>query len=147
LELEITESVLIEDIRETNQILYRLRALGIKLSLDDFGTGYSSLNYLRHMPIHTLKIDKSFLTEKYKDNKDSQIIRTIMMLAHVLNLEVVAEGVETKDQLNYLHDEGCDFLQGYYLSKPIDKEEIERILMQGGFFKDEVSHADQRKKS
>lgn len=98
------------------------------MSLDDFGTGYSSLNYLRQLPIDTLKIDKSFVQDIRANSKEEAIAKTVISLAHKLDLTVVAEGVETKEQLLFLKKEKCDKAQGYLFSKPLPAEEIEKML-------------------
>jgi len=129
LELEITESVLIEDFEEVLETLAQLKELGIKISLDDFGTGFSSLNYLRQLPIDTLKIDRSFLSEMSETSNDRAIIGTIISLAHKLNMEVVAEGVETQEHNDYLINNHCDYLQGFYHSKPVNINDLEKMLV------------------
>ena len=121
LKLEITESVVMENIETATEMLRQLRALGVSLSIDDFGTGYSSLSYLHRFPINTLKIDRSFVSQMTENNENMEIVRTIVMLAHNLNMDVVAEGVETVEQLAQLNALGCQFGQGYFFSKPIDR--------------------------
>ncbi len=128
LELEVTESILMGDLETATHTLKALHSLGIKLSIDDFGTGYSSLAYLKLMPVDTLKIDRSFVIGLPDDEQDSAIVRVIIMLAQALNLKVVAEGVETIGQLNFLTAENCDYIQGYYYSKPIPADEFTRLL-------------------
>ncbi|MES2207346.1 MAG: EAL domain-containing protein [Pseudomonadota bacterium] len=128
LDLEITESSVMENTEETLQVLEQLKNLGIRMSIDDFGTGYSSLSYLRRLPVSTIKIDRSFVME-LPDNKDDQaIILSIIALAHSLRLEVIAEGVETLDQYNFLREQHCDLVQGYYLSKPVSPEQFRLLL-------------------
>src|SRR5262245_39941903 len=127
-ELEITESVLLKGAESTLRILTDLRDLGCFLSLDDFGTGYSSLNYLKTLPIHSVKIDRSFIQHIVSDKKDAAITETIIRLAHSLGLKAVAEGVETFEQLTILNNYGCDELQGYYIAKPLSAEFLTRIL-------------------
>ena len=121
LEVEITENVLIESLEDSTRKLAALDVLGIKLSLDDFGTGYSSLTYLRHLPVSTLKIDKTFIAEILEDRVQEGFIRSIIDMAHVLGLQVVAEGVETTQQLAKLTALDCDCVQGYLLSRPLDE--------------------------
>ena len=121
LEVEITENVLIESLEDSTRKLAALDVLGIKLSLDDFGTGYSSLTYLRHLPVSTLKIDKTFIAEILEDRVQEGFIRSIIDMAHVLGLQVVAEGVETTQQLAKLTALECDCVQGYLLSRPLDE--------------------------
>lgn len=129
LELEITESVLISYPEHIIEIITQLRTLGIRIALDDFGTGYASLNYLQMLPINTLKIDKSFIDKIDKDDTMNQIIKYIINLAHQLGIEVVAEGVESEEQLNFLNAIGCDFIQGFLLSKPVDEEHVPKQLL------------------
>ena len=119
LELELTESVLMANAELAIHTLDRLHALGIAISIDDFGTGYSSLSYLKRLPIDTLKIDRSFVGDITTDPDDEAITKTIITMAHSLGLNVVAEGVETLEQLEYLHEQGCDEIQGHWLSPPM----------------------------
>ncbi|OOM78154.1 cyclic di-GMP phosphodiesterase Gmr [Clostridium puniceum] len=128
LELEITETVLMESLDSSISILKKLMDMGIRIALDDFGTGYSSLSYLRKIPINTLKIDKSFIDNITSNQKEESIINNIIQMAHSLELKVVAEGVETKDQLSVLKERDCDYIQGYYFSKPLPPGEIEKLL-------------------
>jgi EAL domain-containing protein (putative c-di-GMP-specific phosphodiesterase class I) len=119
LELEITESTLMEHASDTLEALHRLRALGVRLSIDDFGTGYSSLSYLKRFPVDIIKIDRSFVRDVPQDADDAAIVASIIALAHSLRLEVVAEGVETEAQRDYLVAAGVDVLQGYLLARPM----------------------------
>ena len=128
LELEITESTLMEHASDTLQALHRLRALGVRLSIDDFGTGYSSLSYLKRFPVDIIKIDRSFVRDVPQDADDAAIIKGIIALAHSLRLEVVAEGVETQAQLNYLREQFCDLLQGYYLSPAVPAAQFAQLV-------------------
>ena len=128
LKLELTESLLLDNVGDSIQHMQALRALGIQFSMDDFGTGYSSLTYIKRLPIDQLKIDQSFVRELANDENDKVIIRTIINTAHSLNLSVIAEGVETEGQLNFLKDEGCDHYQGYFFSKPVPVDEFEAYL-------------------
>ena len=130
LELEITESTIMKRPEEVILILHKLKAMGVKLSIDDFGTGYSSLNYLRKFPIDLLKIDKAFVRDIETNNDDRLIVKGIIALAKSLNLEVLAEGVETGEQQKFLEEEGCDYIQGYYIGKPMKSEEFEREFLQ-----------------
>jgi len=120
IELEFTENMLIKQGQKTLQVLETLDQMGINLSIDDFGTGYSSLSYLKTLPIHTLKIDKSFIADTPDCEGDCAIAKTIISLAHNLNLTVVAEGVETAEQLNFLRSNGCHIIQGFYFSQALD---------------------------
>jgi diguanylate cyclase (GGDEF)-like protein len=129
LELEITESTLMEHAQDTLQALHRLRALGVRLSIDDFGTGYSSLAYLKRFPVDIIKIDRSFVRDVPQDADDAAIVTGIIALAHSLRLEVVAEGVETEAQLNFLRSQKCDLLQGYYLSPAIPAAEFTALVL------------------
>jgi EAL domain-containing protein (putative c-di-GMP-specific phosphodiesterase class I) len=127
LEIEITESAIIENIDSATLMLRQLKALGIRLSLDDFGTGYSSLSYLHRFPIDTIKIDRSFVS-RMNSPKNSEIVETIVTLAANLGLSVIAEGVETREQIIQLTGLNCDLVQGYLLSKPIDGEAMRDLI-------------------
>jgi predicted signal transduction protein with EAL and GGDEF domain len=128
LELEITESVLMHNAEETVQTLEVLKAMGPRISVDDFGTGYSSLSYLRRFPIHTLKIDRSFVNDVTTDPGDAAIVSAIIAMARGLSLEVIAEGVETPDQRTFLLQEGCRLMQGYLFGRPVPAEDFETLL-------------------
>jgi EAL domain-containing protein (putative c-di-GMP-specific phosphodiesterase class I) len=132
LELEITESLLLQSVSETSANLIELRALGVGIAIDDFGTGYSSLSYLHKLPVSTLKIDQSFVCEvgigAAQGLEDAPIIRTIIALAHNFGMSVVAEGVETTAQRDLLLRLGCDSLQGYLLSRPLTVEQTDVLL-------------------
>ncbi|KJZ53004.1 EAL domain-containing response regulator [Pseudomonas marginalis] len=130
LEVELTEGSLMENTQHTIASLQRLHTMGVKISIDDFGTGYSSLAYLRRFPIDTLKIDIAFIREVTSNPQDAAITRTIIELAHSLNLRVVAEGVETQAQLAFLKEAGCDQIQGYLFSRPLPVETLERLLLE-----------------
>ena len=127
-ELEITETVLMESLEANVKILKELMDMGVRVALDDFGTGYSSLNYLMNIPISTLKIDKSFIDNITSSIQNQSIIKNIIQMAHSMDLKVVAEGVETHQQLSILKDKECDFIQGYYFSKPLPAEDVEKLL-------------------
>lgn len=130
--LEITESVLMEHARDTIVTLHQLRNLGVRLAIDDFGTGYSSLGYLKRFPTDTLKIDRSFVQDMIHDQDAASIVTGIVALAHSLRLEVVAEGVETEEQRAALAALGCDYLQGYLLSRPIPDTQFQEYLLLPG---------------
>lgn len=119
LELELTESLLIDDLELTLEVLSSLRKMGVRMAIDDFGTGYSSLNYLKQFPVDTLKIDQSFIRNLPDNKDDAQITRTIISMAHNLGLGVIAEGVETKEQLEFLQQTKCEEVQGYFFSRPL----------------------------
>src|SRR5450830_1864679 len=128
LELELTESLFMHDVALAVSQLHDMKALGVQLSIDDFGTGYSSFAYLRTFPIDVLKIDRSFVGDVARDADDAAIVVSIIALAHNLKLRVVAEGVETAAQLDYLRQHGCDEAQGYYFSHPLPAHEVEALL-------------------
>lgn len=119
LELEVTESVILNDMKSSIATLYALRDIGIRIAMDDFGTGYSSLSYLKQLPIDTLKIDQEFIRDIPNEKKSSVIVHSIINLAKGLGLSIVAEGVETKEQFDFLKEQGCDLIQGYYFSRPV----------------------------
>ncbi|HRY14591.1 MAG TPA: EAL domain-containing protein [Candidatus Competibacteraceae bacterium] len=123
LELEVTESLLMQDTERAAQILCALRVMGVTLAIDDFGTGYSSLAYLKQFPVNTLKIDRSFVCDINRDEGDAAICAVIIALAHNLRLDVVAEGVEAEAQRNWLHSAGCRLAQGFLLSKSLPADE------------------------
>lgn len=129
LELEITESVLAQDAPETMQICTDLSDLGISLSLDDFGTGYSSLSYLKKFPIAVLKIDKAFIQDLGSNPDDDSLVEAIIAMAHSLRMEIVAEGVETAAQFDFLKERGVELVQGYLLSKPVGAEQFRAMLV------------------
>ena len=132
LELELTESLLMEDAEATSATLGELRArLGLNLSVDDFGTGYSSLSCLRCFPLDALKVDRSFIRDVVTDPNDAAIVASIINLAHNLRLKVIAEGVETEEQLAYLKERGCDLVQGFYFSEPVPAEKLSELVRRG----------------
>ena len=128
LELELTESLIMQDVQQAVETMHRLEKLGVHLAIDDFGTGYSSLSALKRFPVGRLKIDQSFVQDLPGDTDDAAIAQAIISLAHSLQLRVIAEGVETRDQLDFLHEAGCNEIQGYYLSRPIDALALQGLL-------------------
>jgi diguanylate cyclase (GGDEF)-like protein/PAS domain S-box-containing protein len=130
LTLEITESMLIDNITEVILVLEQLKQLGIQISIDDFGTGYSSLNYLHRLPADNLKIDRSFINQMSDDNRNYQVVKTIVALSNQLGLAVIAEGIETQQQLQWLQELECEFGQGYFFSQPLAAHEIETLFFQ-----------------
>ena len=126
LELEITEGLLMDELPQTRATLHALDALSVRLALDDFGTGYSSLSHLKKFPVDTVKIDKSFIRDVSTDPGDATVVEAIIAMAHRLNLQVVGEGVETDDQLEFIRTRGCDLAQGYYFSEPLPPGEFAR---------------------
>jgi diguanylate cyclase (GGDEF)-like protein len=127
LELELTESI-IQDSKHAISTMHKLKEMGIHLSIDDFGTGYSSLSYLKTFPINTLKIDQTFTRNIFTDSKDASLVDTIINMAHNLDLKVIAEGVETLEQLHFLRQRQCNEAQGYFFSRPISAEDMSTVL-------------------
>lgn len=134
LELELTESMVMENAQSTVTTLAELRGLGLQLSIDDFGTGYSSLSYLKRYPLDTLKIDRSFVKNVDKDPDSGSIVKAIIAMAHHLNLSVIAEGVETGQELAFLQESGCDQIQGFLFSRPLSPEGMTRFLREERHF-------------
>jgi EAL domain-containing protein (putative c-di-GMP-specific phosphodiesterase class I) len=128
LELEITESTLLQDSENTLSTLYRLRALGVRIAMDDFGTGYSSLSYLQSFPFDRIKIDRSFIEDVAEGIGSLNIVRAVAALAKGLGMTTTAEGVETQEQLETVRSEGCTEMQGYLFSKPLPADEVDRLL-------------------
>lgn len=128
LNVEITESVMMEAASATSGLLISLRKIGVRLSIDDFGTGYSSLSYLRRFPLDTLKVDRSFIDRAGNDDQDAAIVQAVHSLAKALGMKVVAEGVETREQLDHLRKLNCDVAQGYYFAKPLPRAKFEALL-------------------
>jgi len=126
LKLELTENLLLVNVEETIAAMSVLKEIGVRFSLDDFGTGYSSLQYLKRLPLNQLKIDQSFVRDLTVDACDKAIVRTIIRMAQSLNLEVIAEGVETDEQRQCLLSEGCKLYQGYFFGKPAPIHEFEQ---------------------
>ncbi|MGD9366870.1 MAG: EAL domain-containing protein [Desulfobacteraceae bacterium] len=132
IELELTEGMLIENMEEAAFKMEQLSGLGVRLAIDDFGTGYSSLHYLTHLPLHRIKIDRSFIRDMVKDPSRATVVQTIILLAHNLGLDVIGEGVETEAELKFLQEKGCFIYQGYYFSKPLPGEAFFRFLQNQG---------------
>jgi EAL domain-containing protein (putative c-di-GMP-specific phosphodiesterase class I) len=130
LKLELTESMLVSNVEETIKTMNELREVGVRFSLDDFGTGYSSLQYLKRLPLDQVKIDQSFVRDIATDSNDKAIVRTIIAMAYSLNLDVIAEGVETEAQRQLLLKKGCKQYQGYLFGKPVPIEQFEESLRQ-----------------
>ena len=128
IELELTESTLVDDIPRSIEQLHQLKSVGIKVAMDDFGTGYSSLSYLQQFPFDILKIDQCFIRKIDQNPKNAAIAQAIITMAHQLNLRVVAEGVETTEELTFVHENNCDEIQGYFFSEPITSEEFTQLL-------------------
>lgn len=128
LDLEVTESIAMQDIDACIRTLQTFHAMGVKSSMDDFGTGYSSLSYLQQLPLHTLKIDRAFVKEINAAGENGDIAKAVIAMAHSLGMEVVAEGVETEEQFAFLRSQGCDVIQGYLFSPPVDAGEMETKL-------------------
>jgi EAL domain-containing protein (putative c-di-GMP-specific phosphodiesterase class I) len=128
LELELIETVLLDDSRSIADVLKELKEIGVLLALDDFGTGYSSLTNLKRFPIDALKIDQSFVRDLASDNEGSVIVTAMIGMGRNLHMQVVAEGVETRQQLEILREHGCHQAQGYYFSRPVPGEEFGRLL-------------------
>ncbi|MBI5468974.1 MAG: EAL domain-containing protein [Deltaproteobacteria bacterium] len=128
LKLELTEGTVMQNVAETVSALHKFKAMGLGILIDDFGTGYSSLSYLKRFPLDALKIDRSFVKDITTDQDDAAITKTIIAMAHTLNLKVIAEGVETQEQLDFLYENGCDEIQGYLFSEPLPPEDISRVF-------------------
>jgi EAL domain-containing protein (putative c-di-GMP-specific phosphodiesterase class I) len=131
LELELTETFLMQDLESTSAVLRALKDMGVHLALDDFGTGYSSLSYLKRFPIDTLKIDRSFVSDLTTDADDASIVNAVISMGKSLHMGVVAEGVETREQLEFLREQGCPEAQGYYFSQPLVAAELVQLLRHG----------------
>jgi EAL domain-containing protein (putative c-di-GMP-specific phosphodiesterase class I) len=129
LRLELTESVTMRDEERTTRVLSELRKLGVRLCIDDFGTGYSSLSYLRRFALDILKIDRSFVTDMLNNSESKEIVKTILSLGRNLRMRVVAEGVESHEQMNLLKSLGCEFAQGFLFSRPLDSGAMARTLV------------------
>ena len=129
LEVEITEGLLLDDSPEVNTYINAISDFGVRLSVDDFGTGFSALSYLKNYPVNTVKIDRSFIMDLPDDKENTVLVQAIIAMAHGLRLEVIAEGVETEEQWEYLKLLNCNFLQGYYFGKPMPRAEFEEFLI------------------
>jgi EAL domain-containing protein (putative c-di-GMP-specific phosphodiesterase class I) len=133
LNLEITESAIMAEPARAQTILNQLADMGIKISIDDFGTGYSSLSYIKKLPVHEIKIDRSFVSDMLSDENDNVIVRATIDMAHDLGLQVTAEGVEDQSVLDRLKDYGCDHAQGFYMSRPLPAEELDNWLVESAW--------------
>jgi EAL domain-containing protein (putative c-di-GMP-specific phosphodiesterase class I) len=131
LEIEITESVLLQNRETTLEILHQLRSLGVRIAMDDFGTGYSSLTYLQCFPFDKIKIDRSFVKDITENTSSLNIVRAVAALARGMGMTTTAEGVETREQLDSITSEGCTEMQGFLFSKPLPAQEIERVFLSG----------------
>lgn len=131
LDIEITESLSIELFEQAPEAIGRLHELGVCLSIDDFGTGYSSLSYLRRLPASKLKIDRSFIEHVPAEQHDADLARMIISLGKILNMTIVAEGIETAEQLHFLREQGCHIGQGYLFSRPVGAADFARLLRDG----------------
>ena len=125
----MTETVVAEDVDKVISIMEELNQYGIRFSMDDFGTGYSSLSYLKQLPVHEVKLDKSFVQELDKNESDKSMIISILHMSKVFGLTFVAEGIESEKQLKFLQGQNCDIYQGFYLSKPINKADFESLYL------------------
>ncbi len=128
LKLELTESMLVDDVESIITTMNALKDMGIRFSLDDFGTGYSSLQYLKKLPLYQLKIDQSFVRDIAIDSSDRALVLTIITMAHSLGLNVIAEGVETEEQRQFLIENNCAHYQGYLFSRPVPVDEFEALI-------------------
>jgi EAL domain-containing protein (putative c-di-GMP-specific phosphodiesterase class I) len=123
LELEVTETAMIDNVGKIDQVLQKFRSKGIHIAIDDFGTGYSSLSHLKHLVVDKLKIDRSFIKDVTNNQTDAALVGAVISMARRMSLRVVAEGVETQEQFDYLRSLKCDIAQGYYISKPVSADE------------------------
>jgi EAL domain-containing protein (putative c-di-GMP-specific phosphodiesterase class I) len=131
LELELTETFMMQDWKSTAEILRALKGLGVRIALDDFGTGYSSLSYMKRFPIDALKIDQSFVRDMTSDSDDASIVSAVIDMGRSLNMRVVAEGIQTRDQLQFLKARHCPEGQGFYFAPPVPAEQLTRLLSDG----------------
>lgn len=128
IQIEVTETSMVSNADIARRHMHRLSLLNVRIALDDFGTGYSSLEYLHQLPIKTLKIDRSFIGRILHPSQDEPVLQAIIDLAHKLNMKIVAEGVETENQVNYLLSHQCFYAQGYYLNRPMKLSDVENII-------------------
>jgi EAL domain-containing protein (putative c-di-GMP-specific phosphodiesterase class I) len=128
MEVEVTETVLMTDVEQMQKTLQQLREMGVHVAIDDFGTGYSSLSHLKNFVVDKLKIDKSFIKDLTRDNRDAAVVAATIAMSKLLNVTVTAEGVETKEQLDFLRKRQCDSVQGYLLSTPVPVDQADEIL-------------------
>ena len=128
IEIEITESIMIDSAEQALQRIDELKQMGMKVAIDDFGTGYSSLSYLTNFPSDLLKIDKSFIDKMNQSDSSKQYVAMIINIGHTLDLKVISEGVESPDQIEVLRDIGCDYIQGYIWGKPMPPEEAYKLV-------------------
>ena len=130
LEIEITESVMIDSVEKAIDCIHQLAELGVRIAIDDFGTGYSSLSYLTSFPVDVLKVDQSFILKMHSGEASKQYVAAIIAIGHVMNFRVVAEGVEETDQLDVLREIGCDYIQGFLWGKPMSPEDAANLIEQ-----------------
>ena len=129
LEIEITESIMIDSVDEALSIINEIKAMGIQIAIDDFGTGYSSLSYLNKFPANLLKVDKSFIDKMNTSDSSRQYVAAIISIGHIMGFDVISEGVEEPDQLETLRTIGCDYIQGYIWGKPLSVEDAEKVAV------------------
>jgi EAL domain-containing protein (putative c-di-GMP-specific phosphodiesterase class I) len=144
LELELTESLVMQEAEKSAAILHELTGRGIEVAIDDFGTGYSSLSYLKRFPIANLKIDQAFIRDMTRDPDDATLVKTIITMAHGLGMKTIAEGVELAEQIEFLCRHQCEEMQGYYFSRPVSAEELGRLLAEGKTLDLAPIHVDPR---
>ena len=142
LEVEITETAVMDNVEVAIMRLNSLSKMGVKISVDDFGTGYTSISYLKQFPVNELKIDQHFIKGIPNNQNDAAIVSAVIALGHNLGLEIVAEGVETAEQMQYLTEHNCDFIQGYFLSRPLPANKIILQFAKSGETKDTVVQVD-----
>ena len=128
LEIEITESIMIDSVDKALHCIDELKNMGIQIAIDDFGTGYSSLSYLNRFPANLLKIDKSFIDEMNMSDSSRQYVAAIISMGHIMGFDVISEGVEDTEQLKALKDIGCDFVQGFIWGRPLSSQEVEKLI-------------------